>query len=99
MYGSLGEYNQAKQLHEKVLMIRRKIFGEDHADTATSYTNLASVHDSLGEYNQAKELYERVLMIYAKIFGEDHSVIATIYNTLRRRTRKARQKISVWFVE
>ena len=43
MYDILGEYNQAKELHEKVLIIREKIFGEDHADVATSYNNLASV--------------------------------------------------------
>ena len=43
MYDILGEYNQAKELHEKALIIRKKIFGEDHADVATSYNNLASV--------------------------------------------------------
>ena len=43
MYYNLKEYNQAKELHEKALMIRKKIFGEDHADVATSYSNLALV--------------------------------------------------------
>ena len=32
-------------------MIRRKIFGEDHAHVAISYINLASVYNKLGEYN------------------------------------------------
>ena len=49
MYYSLGEYNQAKELHEKALVIHKKIFGEDHAYVATSYNNLASVYNSLGE--------------------------------------------------
>ena len=53
MYNGLGEYNQAKKLHEKALIIRKMIFGEDHADTATSYNNLSLVYDTLGEYNQA----------------------------------------------
>ena len=82
MYKRLGEYNQAKELHEKALIIRKKIFGEDHADVATSYNNLASVYDSLGEYNQAKELHEKALIIYKKIFGEDHADVATSYNNL-----------------
>ena len=43
MYDILGEYNQAKELHEKALIIRKKIFGEDHANVATSYKNLALV--------------------------------------------------------
>ena len=63
-------------------MIRRKIFGEDHADVATSYSNLATVHNRLGEYNQAKELHEKALMIFKKIFGEDHAHVATSYNNL-----------------
>ena len=82
VYHRLGEYNQAKELHEKALIIRKKIFGEDHADVATSYNNLALVHKCLGEYNQAKELYEKALIIYKKIFGEDHAYVATSYNNL-----------------
>ena len=82
VYNSLGEYNQAKEFHEKALMIRKKIFGKDHADVATSYNNLASVYNSLGEYNQAKELHEKALTIRKKIFGEDHADVATSYNDL-----------------
>ena len=82
VYHRLGEYNQAKELHEKALIIRKKIFGEDHADVATTYNNLALVCDTLGEYNQAKELHEKALIIYKKIFGEDHAAVATSYNNL-----------------
>ena len=82
MCNTLGEYNQAKELHEKALMIRKKIFGEDHPYVATSYNNLASVYNSLGEYNRAKELNVKALMISQKIFGEDHAAVATSYNNL-----------------
>ena len=61
-------------------MICKKIFGEDHADVATSYENLAAVYDSLGEYNHAKELHEKALMIRKKIFAEDHANVARSYN-------------------
>ena len=67
MYNILGEYNQAKELHEKALIIFKKIFGEDHADVAASYNNLASVYNQLGEYDQAKELHEKALMISKRI--------------------------------
>ena len=66
MYYSLGEYNQAKELHEKALVIRKKIFGEDHDHVATSYHLLAVVCNNLGEYNQAKELEKKAFMISAK---------------------------------
>ena len=82
MYERLGEYNQAKELHEKALIIRKKIFGEDHADVATSYNNLALVYNSLGEYNQAKELHEKALMIRRQIFGEDRKYVERIRSEL-----------------
>ena len=77
MYHSLGEYNQAKELHEKALIIYKKICDEDHADVASSYHKLAVVYHSLGEYNQAKELLKKALMIRKKIFSEDHAAVVT----------------------
>ena len=68
MYDSRGEYNQAKELHEKALIIYKTIFGEDHANVATSYKNLAVVYTHLGEYVQAKELHEKALKIRKKDF-------------------------------
>ena len=82
VYHSLGEYNQAKELHEKSLTIRKKIFGEDHVDVATSYDNLAMVYKCLGEFNQAKELHEESLTIRQKIFGEHHADVATSCDNL-----------------
>ena len=73
VYYSIGEYNQANELHEKALVIEKKIFGEEHAAVAISYGNLASVYYSIGEYNQAKELHEKALAIQKKIFGEEHA--------------------------
>ena len=63
-------------------MIRKQIFGEDHADVARSYNNLALVYYNLKEYNQAKQLQEKALMICKKIFGEDHADVASSYNNL-----------------
>ena len=82
VYNRLGEYKQAKELHENALMLYEEIFGEDHADVATSYGNLASVYNHLGEYNQAKEFHEKALTIRKTIFGEDHADVATSYSDL-----------------
>ena len=59
MFDTLGEYNQAKERHEKALIIR---------NVATSYDNLLLVYNRLGEYNQAKELREKALLIRKKDF-------------------------------
>ena len=82
VYELLGEYNQAKELHEKALMIRKKIFGEDHANVVTSYSNLALVYYKPKEHNRAKELHEKALMIGKVIFGEVHVDVATSYHNL-----------------
>ena len=82
MYGSLGEYNQAKELHEKALVIGKKIFGDDHADVATSYNNLALVYNSLGEYDPAKELLEKALRIYEKSLVENALYVEKVRNNL-----------------
>ena len=82
VYHTIGKYRLAEGFHKKALMIREKIFGEDHTDTASSYNNLASVYSSLGEYNQAKDLNEKALVIWKKINGEHHVNVATGYNNL-----------------
>ena len=46
-YNRLGEYNQAKELHEKVLMIRKQIFGEDHKYAERIRSELALVNKQL----------------------------------------------------
>ena len=63
-------------------MIFKEIFGEDHADVATSYDNLALVYNSLGEYNPAKQLDENALIIRKQIFGEDHVYVETVSRQL-----------------
>ena len=82
VYDRIGKYSQAEGFHKKALMIRKKIFGEDHTDVASSYNNLASVYCTLGKYNQAKELHEKALVIWGKINGEDHVDVARSYNNL-----------------
>ena len=76
-YQQLGQYNEAKEYHEKALIIYKKIFGEEHADVASSYDNLGRDYEQLGEYNAAKEYHEKALIIYKKICGEEHADVAS----------------------
>ena len=64
------------------MIIKKKIFGEEHAAVATSYNNLGIVYRNLGQYNEAKEHYEKALIIRKKIFGEEHADVAASYNNL-----------------
>ena len=65
MFQSLGEYQKAKEHHEKALAIATEIgvkIGE-----GTCYGNLGGVFKSLGEYQKAKECYEKSLAIAIEI--------------------------------
>ena len=75
-YSHLGQYNEAKEYHEKALIIKKKIFGEEHATVASSYHNLGNDYRQLGQYNEAKEYHDKALIIYKKIFGEEHADVA-----------------------
>lgn len=40
VYDSLGEYNQAKECYEKLLVIGKKIFEKDHCGVTTRYNKI-----------------------------------------------------------
>ena len=81
-YENLGQYNQAKEYHEKALMITKKTFGEEHANVASSFNNLGNDYHCLEQYNEAKEYHEKALVISKKIFGDHHANVASSYMNL-----------------
>jgi tetratricopeptide (TPR) repeat protein len=77
-----GRYRQAQPLFEKALAIYRKVLGEGHPHTATSYNNLAYTLKAQGKYAAAQPLLEKALAIDRKALGEDHPSTASSYNNL-----------------
>ncbi len=77
VYNSLGEYRKAEKLCEKGLLIREKVLGTEHPDTAMSYHNLVGIYDSQGEYKTALTYY---LKSYKVFYSERHcSIIHTFH--------------------
>ena len=79
MFQSLGQYDKAKEYHEKALAIRIQI-GDKRGEAADSYGNLGTVFQSLGEYDKAKEYHEKALAIRIQIGhkrGEASSITET----------------------
>ena len=52
VYQALRQYIEAKEYHEKALITRKSIFGEEHANGAGSFNNLGSVDQHLGKYHE-----------------------------------------------
>ena len=78
VFGSLGEYLEAKEYYEKALAISMEI--GDRAAEGTTYGNLGNVFHSLGEYVKATEYYEKALAISMEI--GDRAAEGTTYGNL-----------------
>jgi CHAT domain-containing protein len=69
-------------LYQRSLVIREKVLGPDHPDTAKGLNNLAGLYDSMGDYSKAEPLYQRALTIREKALGPDHPSTANSLNNL-----------------
>ena len=77
-------------METEALQIRKKVFGKEHTDYATSLSNLANYNSSLGNYAEAIRLGTEALQIQEKVLGKEHPdyalslVFLAVYNKLNR---------------
>ncbi len=57
---------------EEVLETRRRILGDEHPDTLTSMSNLATTLSEQGDLAGAWEIEERVLETRRRVLGSEH---------------------------
>ncbi|MDO9268129.1 MAG: tetratricopeptide repeat protein [Methylobacter sp.] len=67
----MGDNKTALKLAEQALAIRRRLYGEDHSDTASSLANVASNYGRLNKLDKALELGQQALAIRLKL-GKYH---------------------------
>jgi tetratricopeptide (TPR) repeat protein len=67
-----AQYAQAEPLYQRALVIREKILGPEHPDTAATLHQLATLYWRQGKYELAEPLLQRALAIYEKMLGPDH---------------------------
>ncbi len=72
LYWLLGEYEPARKILHKALLICRQALGDDHPDFAILVNNLGEVYHSLGDFKKTEEHYCRALRILGETLGEDH---------------------------
>ncbi|GMH60376.1 hypothetical protein TrLO_g3813 [Triparma laevis f. longispina] len=56
-----GQYEEAKEVHERCLAGRMKVLGEDHEHMLMTLNYLGIVYKRLGNHEKALEYYERAL--------------------------------------
>jgi tetratricopeptide (TPR) repeat protein len=76
-----GRYEIALSAYSHAREVRAKSLGPDHADTLTSWGNLAAVLRSLGRLNQAEAEHRAVLRARISVLGpDDPATLATRTN-------------------
>ena len=68
-------------------MLRIKLFGEEHENTADSYRTLGVTQQALHDYKAALQSHQHALAIRIKLFGEEHESTADSYYLLGVTTR------------
>ena len=93
MFGSINEYQKAKEYLEKALAISIEI--GDKREEGNINGNLGAVYQSLGEYKKAKEYHKKALAIAIEIGnrigeGSIYSKLGGVYFELRK-NRQAKE--------
>ena len=77
-----GAYEEARELQEQVLDIRRRRLGARHRLMTDALNNLANTHMSLGEYGRAEELLQDGLTLLRETFPEDSLDVSNLKTNL-----------------
>jgi serine/threonine-protein kinase len=72
----LGRYGDAERMLRRALDLRRRQFGDNHPDVATSLNNLAVVIRQTGQRAEAMRLHREALAIQERALGPRHPEVA-----------------------
>jgi CHAT domain-containing protein/tetratricopeptide (TPR) repeat protein len=78
----MGNLAAARPYLEQALGIRRRVLGDDHADTAASFNDLGNLLRVMGSLAAARPYFEQALEIHRRVFGDIHPNTATSLNNL-----------------
>jgi tetratricopeptide (TPR) repeat protein len=68
----MGRTDEAMQLHEETLEIRKRVLGLEHLETLRSSYNLAESYRSMCRTDEAMQLHEETLEIRKRVLGLEH---------------------------
>jgi CHAT domain-containing protein/Tfp pilus assembly protein PilF len=77
-----GNFPEAQILAEKVLVAREQALGPDHAEVASSLTQLAAIARNRRDLAKAETLNQRALTIAEKVPAPGHPELGQMYNEM-----------------
>ncbi len=81
-YCHIEEFNNAEFFLTKSLNVRLKIIGENHCDTAISYSNLGILYNRLGRIEKSIECFSKSLNIRRKLHADENTASIFCCNNL-----------------
>jgi len=81
LYKRQGRHRQAEELYLKVLELRRRVLGDEHARTLQSMRGLADLYKRQGRYEDAHTMHVRAYEGRRRSLGPSHpSTAASLYD-------------------
>jgi len=62
--------------------LRKRVLGQEHPDTLSSMTNLASTYRNQGRWNEAEQLQNQVMDLRMRVLGQEHLHTLTSINNI-----------------
>ncbi len=72
-YSRTADYQRARPLLEKALIVNKKIYGREDIKTAEVGAYLAVLYKNIGDYQKGVILLENALETYQRFYGKDHN--------------------------
>src|SRR6185295_9586158 len=73
LYLKLGLYDKARPLMQSALNTRRRVLGEEHADTLLSLNNMGDLLDNQGKFADAEPFYRSAFEGRRRALGAEHA--------------------------
>ena len=82
LYQKIGEFPRAEEMQRAALAIRRKHFGSESPEAATSLNDLGLALIACGKLSEAAEVHREALEIRRRRFGNENTDVAVSQNNL-----------------
>jgi serine/threonine protein kinase/Tfp pilus assembly protein PilF len=82
LYQRIGEFHRAEEMQRAALAIRRKHFGSESPEAATSLNDLGLALLARGKLSEAAEVHREALEIRRRLFGNENTDVAVSQNNL-----------------
>ncbi|HET9705430.1 MAG TPA: serine/threonine-protein kinase [Vicinamibacterales bacterium] len=82
VYQQLGMIDESERITRESLAVRRRVFGDVHADVATTLDNLGQLMRYRTRYAEAVPMHHEALRIRRAVFGPRHAAPANSLNNL-----------------